>query len=185
MSEPALKQRERRQRHAQDAQDAYTAALAEIRAKGPIAFMESLIIPAGNVRAGSRMKLGDWQKTFICNALKPSTKTSVLVTARKNSKSFTCAAIGLWHALETDANRVIVASLTIEHSQEIFRFIRTLCETNEIEVSITTSPRPHVPETSRFRMVARLCLSPVIRSVPRFPVKPRWFWQTNAEYGPI
>ena len=39
-------------------------------------------------------------------------------------------------------NRIIVASKTIEHSQEIFRFIRSLCETNEIEVSITTSPRP-------------------------------------------
>ena len=109
---------------------------------GPIAFMESLIIPAGNVLAGSRMKLGPWQKDFIQNALKPSTKTSVLVTARKNSKSFTCASIGLWHALETDANRVIVASLTIEHSQEIFRFIRTICETNDIEVTVSTSPRP-------------------------------------------
>ena len=100
MPELASKQRERRQKHAQDAQDAHTAALAEIRAKGPIAFLESLIIPPGNVLAGSRMKLGDWQKKFILSALKPSTKTAILVTARKNSKSFTCASIALWHALE-------------------------------------------------------------------------------------
>ena len=142
MPELASKQRERRQKHAQDAQDAYLARCADIRSKGPIAFMESLKIPPGNVLAGTYTKLGPWQKQYVCGSLKPSTRTSVVVCGRKNAKTFTASLIGLWHVHVTDAARVIVASKTLEHSAEIFRFIRTLCETNELEVEVTTSPRP-------------------------------------------
>ena len=136
----AARMRRIRAEATQTAQDRHTAALAEIRSKGPLRFIESLIIPPGNVRAGKPMTLGLWQKTFIERALE--SKQALLCCARKNSKSFTCAAIALWHVLSIDAARCIVASLTIEHAVEIQRFIKTLCQTNAIEVDIQASPRP-------------------------------------------
>ena len=140
MPDSAARKREKRVEAAQVAQDAHTARLAEIRSQGPIRFIESLIIPPGNVRAGKPMELGLWQSTFIESSL--TAKQSLLVCARKNGKSFLCSAIALWHSLSVDNARCLVASLTLEHGAEVQRFLKQLCETNAIECDIAASPRP-------------------------------------------
>ena len=135
------RERERKQAEAERQQ----AALDAARAVDTIDWIEKLVIPPGNPRAGKRMYLAEFQRKWIVNSLLPHVRESLLCVARKNAKSFTCAALLLSYLVGNNhqpGNKVVCVSLSLEHIQEIQQFMLTLAETNSLDITNQKTPRP-------------------------------------------
>jgi phage terminase large subunit-like protein len=63
-----------------------------------IRFIQSLQVPTGP-KAGRRIKLGGFQKTFIRGAMAKDTTVAALAVARGNAKSVLASGLGLGELL--------------------------------------------------------------------------------------
>ena len=108
-------------------------------------WIERLRIPSGYPHAGERMRLAEFQRKYIMNAMMPHIREAALIVPRKNGKSATIAAILLSYLCGPNHEsgiKILCASLTIEHILVIQKFMRRYVEANNLPIEYIKSPRP-------------------------------------------
>ena len=122
-----------------------TAALQAVASESTSDWISGLTVPPGAPRAGLRMDLDLWQRSFIDNALAPNTREALLCTARKNGKTALTAACALSFLVGPNhfpGVQIVAGSLSLEHVAEIQTAALALAEANGIEIENAKTPRP-------------------------------------------
>lgn len=116
-----------------------------VPAGDPLAWIQNtLIVPSGPLR-GKPFKLGDWQRRFITDAMRPGVREAALCVARKNGKTALVAALVLAHLAGPWCRgdwRGIVASLTADLAIELRNAVMTTAEISGVPLTLVKSPRP-------------------------------------------
>lgn len=95
-------------------------------AEKAIAFLETLKIPEGP-KAGARLRLAEFQRTFVCGALDPANMVACLSIGRGNAKTALSAGValgaimGVWDA--QPKREIVLAARNRDQAKTAFNFI--------------------------------------------------------------
>lgn len=101
-----------------------------------IRFLESLSVPEGT-RAGRRLKLAQFQKSFVRGALAPNTTAAALSVGRGNGKSALSAGLALGELLgvwdKQPRREILLAARTRDQAQVAWNFAAGLSQSLPVE----------------------------------------------------
>lgn len=117
-------------------------------AKKAIAFLQTLNIPEGP-KAGKRLKLAPFQKSFVQGALRKDTAVAVLSIGRGNAKSALSAGVALGALLgkwdRQPRREILIAARTRDQARVAWNFAeafsRSLPEEQQAQITLRRNPR--------------------------------------------